>query len=426
MLWSCWIAGVLLAWLWFDRLRDALRGAPTLADIAKPEWDVRELMMGRDWEPLAGAPAAATFSEEHRAAPAGAPGPTKASWPRLAIIVPARNEQEKVEQGLTSLLALDYPNYQVIAINDRSTDATGQIMQKVAGGQPALRSGRLKLIQIEELPPGWLGKPHAMWLAAQQAPDADWLLFTDADVVFRPDCLRRAIAYAERERADHLVLFPTYNTESFGERIMLSGFSMLFVFGHRPWAVANPDSKDFMGLGPFNLIRRRAYEQIGTFAALRMEVIEDMKLGKLVKQHRLAQRNVFGPGLLPWKWGKGAFGLVRNLTKNMFALMEFRWAKAIGACVLLAIFGIGPFLGLALAPAWSRVPFAAAVACIAVLYAGLAQRLKISPLYFILHPVGTLLLIYTMLRSMAHAARHRGVVWRGTRYSLEELRRGLV
>lgn len=391
-----WIMGLLLAWLWIDRLRDARRGARTLADISKPEWDARE---------VAGRGAGASF-------------------PRLAIIVPARNEEEKVEQGLSSLLQLDYPNYEVIAINDRSTDATGPLMQRVAAANKTVVP--LRLIHVSELPPGWLGKPHAMWLAAQQAPEADWLLFTDADVVFRADSLRRAIAYAERERADHLVLFPTYRTESVGERIMLSGFSMLFVFGHRPWAVADPDKDDFMGLGPFNLIRRSAYEKIGTFAALRMEVIEDMKLGKLVKQHRLAQRNVFGPGLLAWKWGSGAFGLVRNLTKNMFALMQFRWGKAIGACVLLAIFGIGPYLGLAFAPGWSRLTYAVAVGAIAGLYYGLGRRLQISPLYFLLHPVGTALLLYTMARSMAHAARHRGVVWRGTRYSLEELRKGLV
>lgn len=400
MTWFAWILGLLLAWLWLDRVRDARRGVKTLADISAPQWEGTHL---KDVGP-------------------GASAGGSESWPRLAIIVPARNEQDKVEQGLTSLLHLDYPDYQIIAVNDRSTDATGQLMQKVAHGS----AGRVKLIHIEDLPPGWMGKPHAMWLAAQQAPEADWLLFTDADVVFRPDCLRRAIAYAERERADHVVLFPSYNTDSVGERIMLSAFAMLFVFGHRPWAVADPKARDFMGLGPFNLIRRSAYEQIGTFAALRMEVIEDMKLGKLVKQHGLAQRNVFGEGLLRWKWGKGAFGLVRNLTKNMFALMEFRRAKAIGACVLLAIFGPGPFVGLALAPAWARLPYAVAVAAIAVLYAGLARRMHISPLYFLLHPVGTVLLIYTMLRSMAHVTRHGGVVWRGTRYSLEELKKGMV
>ena len=387
---AAWVIGILLAWLWLDRLRDARRGMPTIADIAAPQWE--------------------TLSAAQ-------------SFPRVAIIVPARNEQERVEQSLTSLLALDYPNYSIIAINDRSDDSTGPIMQRVAA---AHRGATLQLIHISELPAGWLGKPHAMWLAAQQAGDADWLLFTDADVGFRPDCLRRAIAYAEQERADHVVLFPSYETRSLGERMMLSGFWMLFVFGHRPWAVADPDQPDFMGLGPFNLIRRRAYEQVGTFAALRLEVIEDMKLGKLVKQHRLAQRNVFGAGLLPWRWGKGAFGLARNLTKNMFALMEFRWAKAIGACVLLAMFGIGPFLGLALAPGWARAPYALAVACLAVMYAGLGKRLRISPLYFVLHPVSTILLLYTMARSMAHVARHGGVVWRGTHYGLEELRKGSV
>ena len=400
MTWFAWILGLLLAWLWLDRVRDARRGMKTLADISAPQWEGTHL---NDVVP-------------------GASASGSESWPCLVIIVPARNERDKVKQGLSSLLQLDYPNYQVIAVDDRSTDGTGEIMQQVVAQHP----DRGTMMHIAELPAGWMGKPHAMWLAAQQAPKADWLLFTDADVVFRPDCLRRAIAYAERERADHVVLFPTYATESVGERIMLSAFAMLFVFGHRPWTVADPNARDFMGLGPFNLIRRGAYQQIGTFAALRMEVIEDMKLGKLVKQHRLAQRNVFGEGLLRWKWGKGAFGLVRNLTKNMFALMEFRRAKAIGACVLLAIFGLSPFIGLALAPTWARLPYAVAVAAIAVLYAGLARCMHISPLYFILHPVGTGLLIYTMLRSMAHVSRHGGVVWRGTRYSLEELKRGMV
>src|SRR5581483_961556 len=112
---------------------------------------------------------------------------------------------------------------------------------------------------------------------------------------------------------------------SFGEGLMLAGFAMLFIWGHRPWKVADPKAMDFMGLGPFNLIRRDAYEKLGTFRALRMEVIEDMKLGKLVKQHGFAQSNVFGSGLLPWHWGEGALGIARNLTKNFFALMQFRW-----------------------------------------------------------------------------------------------------
>ncbi len=383
-----WLTGLLLALIWLDRALDALAGMRTVADISRPGWDR--------------APEAA---------------------PRLSIIVPARNEEQKIEASLASMLALDYPNYEVIAINDRSTDATGEILDRVAathGGSP-----RLTVLHISDLPSGWLGKPHAMWMAAQQAT-GDWLLFTDADVSFRPDCLRRTLAYAEASAADHLVLFPSYVARSFGERIMLAGFAMLFVWGHRPWKVADSKAMDFMGLGPFNLIRRNAYEKLGTFRALRMEVIEDMKLGKLVKQHGFAQSNVFGPGLLPWHWGEGALGIARNLTKNFFALMQFRWAKALGACLLLSFLNVLPFVGVSLAPGWAKLGFAVALASLAVLYVGLSRRLPVSPAYALLHPISTILLVYTMLRSMAHAVRHQGVVWRGTRYPLDELRKGLV
>jgi hypothetical protein len=114
------------------------------------------------------------------------------------------------------------------------------------------------------------------------------------------------------------------------------------------------------------------------------------------------------------------------LTKNFFALMQFRWTKAVGACALLAFLNLLPFLGLWLAPGWGKLGFGVACAAIAALYFGLSRWLPVSPWHVLVSPLSTILLIYTMVRSMAHAARHRGVVWRGTRYSLEELRRGLV
>jgi hypothetical protein len=157
-----------------------------------------------------------------------------------------------------------------------------------------------------------------------------------------------------------------------------------------------------------------------------MEVIEDMKLGKLVKLHRLAQRNVLGPGLLPWSWGTGAAGLVRSLTKNLFALMQFRPAKALGASLLWLFLNLIPVLGTALAPGWARLPYFVALAAIAVIYIGMGRCTPVPAWSFLLYPVGTLLIVYTMLRSVAHTVRHRGVVWRGTRYDLEELRKGMV
>ncbi len=119
--------------------------------------------------------------------------------------MPARNEEENIEQALTQLLELDYENYEVIVVDDRSTDQTGEIMDRIAASPQA--HGRLKVIHVDTLPSGWLGKTHAMWTATQRA-SGDWLLFTDADVLFKPQSLRRALAYAETEQADHLVLFP--------------------------------------------------------------------------------------------------------------------------------------------------------------------------------------------------------------------------
>ncbi len=382
-----WILGMVLAAVWVHRVVDAARGTPTVSDISSAAWD--------------------------RALP-------QDSAPRVSIIVPGRDEEEHAEAALSSLLALDYPDYEVVAVNDRSRDRTGEIMDRLAA-----RDARLRVLHITELPAGWLGKTNAMWQAAQQA-QGEWLLFTDADISFRPDVLRRALAYAQAERADHLVVIPTPILHSVGERMMMAFFQSLFFFGHRPWKVADPKARDHMGVGAFNLVRRSAYQGVGTHQALRMDVLDDMKLGKLIKEKGFAQRNVIGRGLLTLRWGQGAMGIVRNLTKNMFALMLYRWPRTLGAVLLLMVLNLGPFAGALLAPGWSRLGYGVAVAAIAVLYSGIAPHLGISRVYFLLHPVAATVFTYALLRSAFHAVRHGGVVWRGTKYSQEELRKGLV
>ncbi len=384
-----WILGWSLAILWVWRVVDAAVGMRTIVDIASPAWDRRP-------------PSAA---------------------PRVSIIVPARDEEEEIESALRSLVSLEWPNYEVIAINDRSSDRTGELMEHVAREHD--RAKRLKIIQITELPNGWLGKPHAMWKAAQQAT-GEWLLFTDADVVFRSDALRRAMAYAENSHADHLVVFPTHVDWSISKKIMLAGFNMLFVFGHRPWKTADPKSRDHMGVGAFNLIRRSTYDAVGGFERLRLEIIEDMRLGKLVKDSGFAQRNVLGRDLLLLPWGSGALAIINNLTKNFFALMHFSVARALCGIFILLFFNILPFVGIWFAHGWAKSGFAVALGAIFCLYIGMSQNMPIWPYYFFFHPISTGLLVYTMLRSMMHTLRNDGVVWRGTHYSLDELRRGLV
>jgi cellulose synthase/poly-beta-1,6-N-acetylglucosamine synthase-like glycosyltransferase len=341
----------------------------------------------------------------------------------VSIIVPACNEAENIGPALNTLLHLDYDNYEIVFVNDRSSDSTGEIADAIAASAEA--RGRLKVIHVDTLPSGWLGKAHAMWTAGLQS-NGDWLLFTDADVHFKPDALRRAIAYAEAEPADHMVLFPRMIMQSAGEKMMIAFFQTLFVFGHRPWKVADPNTKDHMGVGAFNLIRRRVYEEIGTYKALRFEVLDDMKLGKVVKNAGHAQRNAFGDDLISIRWAHGAMGVVRNLTKNFFAIMSFQWPRAVGSCFMLAFLNLMPFLGVWLAHGWARVPYGLALLSMFSIYVGMSFHSSVPPYYFLLHPVSTVLFVYTMLRSMIVTLWRGGVVWRGTKYELEELKRGMV
>jgi glycosyltransferase involved in cell wall biosynthesis len=386
-----WIAGGILALAWFSRIVEAAFGMPHVADIARPEWDRR-------------------------------PSDPKGE-PRVSIIVPARNEEERISETLTQMLALDYSNYEIIAVNDRSTDRTGEWMDKVAARPEA--KARLKVIHIAELPSGWMGKTHAMWTAGQQA-SGDWLLFTDADVLFKTDVLRRAVAYAEVERADHVVLFPRMIMVGAGEKMMIAFFQILFVFGHRPWKVADPKARDHMGVGAFNMVRQPVYETVGTYRALRMDVVDDMKLGKVVKNGGFVQRNVYGEDLISLRWAKGTFGIVNNLTKNFFAVLSFQWWRSVATIVGLAFLNLGPFLGVIFAHGWARVPYGIALFSIFAIYYGMSFRSPIPPYYFFLHPISSSLFMYILLRSMVFTLWNGGIEWRGTKYRLEELRKGMV
>ncbi|MGA8732625.1 MAG: glycosyltransferase family 2 protein [Terriglobales bacterium] len=383
--------GSFLALVWFSRLLDAALGMHKIADISRPQWNRQPATPGGN--------------------------------PRVSIIVPARNEEEHIGSALTKMLALDYDNYEIIAVNDRSTDRTGEVIDRVASTPEA--SGRLKVIHLAELPPGWLGKVHAMWSAANQAT-GDWLLFTDADVLFRPDVLTRALAYAEAEPADHLVLFPRIIMHNPGERMTVAFFQTLFVFGHRPWKVADPKTKDHMGVGAFNLIRRRVYDAVGGYQALRFEVLDDMKLGKIVKNAGYAQRNVYGADLISLRWAKGAMGMVNNLTKNFFAILSFQTWRLLLSASALAFLNIMPFVGIWLAHGWARLPYALALVSILGIYVGMSWESDIPAYYFVLHPIGGAIFVYILLRSMTLTLARGGVVWRGTFYPLEDLRKGMV
>ena len=392
MNWFLTISAVLLAVVWTVHLVQAAFGVPSIPVLTGNEWDISPEAIAR----------------------------VSGRLPRVTVIVAARNEEAKIEEALRSLVALDYPNLEVIGVDDRSTDATGKLMDGLAGES----AGRLRVVHVSALPAGWLGKTHAMWAAAKQST-GDWILFTDADVIFRVDSLRRAVAYLETERADHLVLFPTMITHSWDEQMMIGFFQAMFVFGHRPWKVSDAKARDYIGVGAFNMVRRSVYEKLGTYERLKLAVIDDMRLGELVKKGGFAQRTAFGNNLIRIHWAAGAMGVVRGLTKNFFAFMRFNAFFAVSAAAAVLFLNLMPFVGMVFAHGWQRALFGVAVAGIALLYAGFSSRSEIPAYMFFLHPVSACLFSYTILRSTFVTLAQGGIVWRDTKYGLKELRQGM-
>ena len=395
MAWFFWISGSLLALIWSVGILQLALHFSEIADLTRPEWDP----------------------------------PRDATLPPLTVIVPARNEEAEIEPALRSLLQLDYPQYEVIAVDDRSTDQTGAIMDALTA-EPAAQ-GKLRVLHIKELPQGWLGKLHAMWVGSLRNAalknagqgSSEWLLFTDADCVFHPATLRRALHYAIKNRVDHLVLFPTGHMKTLGERMLISFPQVMSSFAMRPWKIRDPRARDHIGVGAFNLVRRSAYEAIGTYENLRLEVVDDIKFGESIKKAGLRQDVVYGPGLVSLRWGKGAAGIIANLEKNMFAFLKYRLSLVLAVCALVCFMCILPFVGLAIARGWSRAAFAVAVAMIALGYAFAARVSSGSLWLFLTCPFSAILFIVAVLRSTITTLRDGAVTWRGTKYSLEELKK---
>jgi glycosyltransferase involved in cell wall biosynthesis len=337
--------------------------------------------------------------------------------PSITVIVPARNEEADVASGLHSLLAQDYPNLQIVAVDDRSSDATGFIIDTIATQHPE----KLRALHITELPPGWLGKTHAMALAARQSP-TDYLLFTDADVIFQPTAIRLSLANAIATHADHHVTMPTTIIKRWDEAAILGFFQIFGLWGARPWRIADPKSKrDALGIGAFNLLRRCAYLEVGGFEALRMEIIEDLGLARRIKRAGLAQRIAFGRGLVSVHWASGANGLINVMTKNLWAAFRFYIWLALLGCLWLLAFCVAPVIGLFFSS--TRTPAILTIIAVAWAYRLMSRPSGISAWNFLFFPFSALIFIFTLLRSMFVTIKQGGVIWRGTFYSLAELRK---
>ena len=343
--------------------------------------------------------------------------PPVSDWPMVSVVVPAKNEEEKIEKNLRSLLDMDYPCFEIIAVDDRSEDKTGAIMDKLAEGDK-----HLKVVHIKELPDRWLGKNHAMHKASRMAK-GEFILFTDGDIIFEKDALRLSIQYVTHHKLDHLCLFPQLLRGSYWENAIIDFFGIIFLLSIRPWAV-NGKKSLYGGVGAFNLVRKTAYDESGGHKRLRLEVIDDVILGKNMKHSGFSQAMLIGDGLLRLRWHNGVKGYVTGMEKNGFAMIEYSVIRLILLTLLSATLVMGPYIGI-IAFHDARISgYALALIAMHGLsgYGGVKARYGWQVSFSF--PFAAVILFWILWRSAIITLRQGGIKWRNTFYPLDVLRDG--
>ena len=354
-------------------------------------------------------------------------GPVPDPPPHVTIIIPAKDEEKRIAQCLASALAQDYPNFDIIAVDDRSTDATGRVMDELAQSNP-----KLKVLHIDQLPPGWTGKNHALYRAAAMVPKSpsgdEYLLFIDSDVVLEPTALSRTLTVAEHKNYNLLSLILRHETPGILEEIIMplasAAFGCVYLMG-----LSNSDSNNyFFGNGQFMLFRRKSYDRIGGHEVVKNQYNEDMILARIVKQSHLRARIAWGAHLGSVRmydslatsmrgWSRIFFGSSagspwRSLIVIAFILFScysafaattwgfYRAAHPVGICTGYPWIAIGFIHWLAM------------TIQIAIIYRWTGAR----GLYALLFPLSATFLLAILIRSVWMCLTKR-VHWRGTTYS---------
>lgn len=346
--------------------------------------------------------------------------PGEGDPPSVSVVIAARDEEHRLEQALRSVLAQDHPRLEVIVVDDRSSDGTAQILRRMREQHPLL-----EVLRVDELPSGWLGKTHAQQRGAEAAR-GELLLFTDADVVFEPSAVRRAALYLAREGLDHLTVAPRVLAPTRAVEALVGAFTVLFCLWARPWRARDPRSGNYVGIGAFNLVRAAAWRAAGTHAAIRMRIDDDMMLGKILKREGRTQELLVGGEMVQVEWYPNARALVRGLTKNAFAGVDFSVIAVLLWTVLQITVHVWPWIGVVAGTGWLSALNAGSVALMGLYFVGTCRASGVRPWLLPTLPLGVLVLVYVQWRSMIAALWRGHVEWRGTRYPLSELRASRV
>jgi glycosyltransferase involved in cell wall biosynthesis len=336
---------------------------------------------------------------------------------RCSAVIAARDEQTRIEETVRRLLAQEGVTMEVIVVDDRSNDRTGEIIRRLAE-----EDARVRVKRVETLPKGWLGKSHACHVGAGAAT-GEWILFTDADCWLKPDVLARALCLAERERVEHITLTPGLAGAALGAQAWHLAFLLTIV----DWiSGTNRDRPGaYFGIGAFNLVRADAYRECGGYEALRLTVLDDVKLGRLLRRAGKRTRGFIGGEDVLCHWGTTVTSMIRIMEKNYFAAIDFRSGIALAAGLVGVLFVFvavaGPLFGTVAGLAAGLAPLSLS------LPAGVfARRLGWAWPAALLTPFMLPVLLYAMLNSVFVTLRQGGIWWRETFYKLEVLRQGTV
>ena len=353
-----------------------------------------------------------------RLAQLDAPAPNP--WPKVSIVFAARNEGATLGAAVPTMLALDYPDFELIAVNDRSEDDTGAVLDAIAARDP-----RLVVDHIRALPAGWIGKTHALHHGAARAT-GEWILFTDADIHFERDALRRAVAQAVADKIDLLAAVPELHEHGFWLGACINAFSFSFTIGIQPWRIPDPRSQAHGSVGAFGLVRAARYRAYGGHEPIRLRPDDDIKLGKLFKQRGASCELLLGAGAISVAWYDSVGALVRGLTKNAYAGADYHWWAPPLLVLLQLVLFVWPIAALFVTTGAAWGCYLGAVAL--MLWLGVDQTRfaggRRGP--GLLLPVGVLVFGYILLRSLVVTHWTGGITWRGTHYPLAELKRNRV
>ena len=343
--------------------------------------------------------------------------PPRAEWPKLSLIVPACNEGATIEAATKAKLASDYPNLEVVLVDDRSTDATTEIVARLAAGDD-----RVRVVRIDELPSGWLGKVHALHRGAAGAT-GEWLLFSDADVHMEATLLRRVIATAEERRLDFVSMMPRIWSSGFVLDVVMAFVVRGLVVASRIWKLTDPRSRVAIGNGSFALTRRSALEKTAGLEWLKLEILDDQVLGQMMK-HSGARCGVFDPqGDLALHFYSSVGEMMRGLEKNGYVLVgQLRLHRLIFTAMAIVYLEVGP--AVALACPSTRLAGAMILATFAAVQLALARSGRRPILPALVPVLGPVMLLVFVLRSAILVHARGGISWRGTFYSLASLREG--